>query len=79
MMLESEVANPPATVWQYEYKDQLVYFIPPQCCDVPSRLLDKNCNSVCSPDGGLTGKGDGKCPDFFEQRTNEKLIWRDDR
>lgn len=73
------VSNPPSSVWQYEYNGQTVYFIPQKCCDLPSLLYDKNCNLICSPDGGFTGKGDGKCTDFFEKRTKEKLIWKDDR
>lgn len=44
-----------------------------------SRLFDENCNRICAPDGGKTGKGDGKCPDFFEKRTDEKLVWKDER
>lgn len=73
------VANPPASVWQYEYKGQTVYYIPPRCCDIPSSLYDSNCNLICSPDGGFTGKGDGKCADFAQTATKEKLIWKDDR
>lgn len=73
------VANPPASVWQYEYNGQTVYYIPPRCCDIPSSLYDSNCNLICSPDGGFTGKGDGKCADFAQKRTKEKLIWKDDR
>ena len=74
-----KIRNPPGSVWQYMYNGQTVYFIPQYCCDIPSVLLDENCNSICSPDGGLTGNGDGKCPDFFTTRTEEKLIWSDDR
>ncbi|MHC2993269.1 hypothetical protein OB13_17390 [Pontibacter sp. HJ8] len=73
------VRNPPASVWQYQYNGQTVYYIPPHCCDAPGILFDANCNYICSPDGGFTGQGDGKCNDFFEKRTNEKLIWQDDR
>ncbi|MFH1004578.1 MAG: hypothetical protein V1781_03660 [Bacteroidota bacterium] len=74
-----KVRNPPASVWQYDYNGQTVYYIPPYCCDIPSQLFDNDCNQICSPDGGLSGAGDGKCPDFFSQRKNEKLIWQDDR
>ncbi|WP_018478502.1 DUF6970 domain-containing protein [Pontibacter roseus] len=74
-----DVRNPPAAVWQYEYDGQTVYYIPPYCCDVPSQLYDSNCNLICSPDGGFTGRGDGKCNDFFEKRTNERLVWKDAR
>jgi hypothetical protein len=73
------VRNPPASVWQYNYQDQIVYYIPPHCCDIPSELFDANGNLICSPDGGFTGKGDNKCPDFFTTRTEEKLIWKDNR
>jgi hypothetical protein len=74
-----KIANPPASVWQYEYNGQTVYYIPAVCCDIPSQLLDANCNLICSPDGGFTGKGDGKCTDFAQKRTKEKLIWKDTR
>ncbi|WP_461067746.1 DUF6970 domain-containing protein [Spirosoma horti] len=71
--------EPPAKVYRYSYKGQVVYFIPQRCCDIPSILLDEQCNTVCSPDGGISGRGDGKCADFFASRTEEKLIWEDSR
>lgn len=73
------VGNPPQSIWQYEYKDQLVYFVPAQCCDQFSTLYDKNGNVICSPDGGIGGSGDGRCSDFFIERKNEKIIWKDSR
>ena len=73
------VGNPPQSVWQYVYKGRKVYYVPPQCCDQYSRLLDENGTPLCAPDGGMTGDGDGKCPDFYDERSQEKLIWRDPR
>jgi hypothetical protein len=73
------VGNPPQSIWSYEYNDQVVYFIPAQCCDIYSTLYDASGNVICAPDGGFTGKGDGRCPDFFSQRTSEQLIWQDSR
>ena len=73
------VANPPSSVWKYNYHGETVYYIPPRCCDIGSQLYDNNCNQICSPDGGNSGGGDGKCPDFFTDRTNGELIWQDDR
>lgn len=75
----SPPANPPARVVRYTYKGQTVYYIPPRCCDVPSRLYDLNGERICSPGGGMTGAGDRKCPDFFNERKNEKVIWKDSR
>ena len=74
-----QVRNPPSSVVRYTYHNQIVYFIPAYCCDFPSVLLSSNCDRICSPDGGISGSGDDNCPDFFQKRTNEQIIWQDDR
>ncbi|MFD2514012.1 DUF6970 domain-containing protein [Pontibacter locisalis] len=76
---EQKPANPPAKIHRYTYKGQEVYYLTGRCCDVPSKLYDKHGNILCEPDGGITGRGDGRCPDFFEKRQNETLIWEDKR
>ena len=78
--LESEpVANPPATIGRYDYKGQVVFFLPQRCCDQMSVLYGLDGSVICHPDGGITGKGDGRCSDFFAQRRDERLVWRDSR
>ena len=74
-----EVRNPPARVFSYQYLDQTVYYIPGFCCDIMSTVYDKDGNIICHPDGGITGRGDGRCEDFFEARSEQKLIWSDPR
>lgn len=71
------VGNPPLSIWRYEYNGQVVYFVPAHCCDIPGYLYDEDGNVLCNPDGGIKGVGDGRCTDFFTQRTNEQLIWQD--
>jgi hypothetical protein len=78
-MQEEQTANPPAKVFRYTYKDQQVYYVTGRCCDVPGRVYDMYGNVICEPDGGITGRGDGRCPDFFEERKDETLIWEDKR
>ena len=73
------VANPPASITQYEYKGQTVYFVPQRCCDIFSDLYDADGDIIGHPDGGITGRGDGRVPDFFQERTDEHLIWEDKR
>jgi hypothetical protein len=73
------VANPPQSVWRYDYKGQTVYYTPPQCCDQFSILYDTSGVRMCAPDGGIAGHGDGKCPDFLTERKNGELIWKDSR
>ena len=76
---QQPVANPPASVTRYEYKGEIVYFVPPRCCDVWSDLYRADGTTLCHPNGGLTGNGDGRCPDFFAARKNEHVIWQDPR
>jgi hypothetical protein len=70
-------ANPPIKIYSYLYHSQQVYYIPSRCCDIPGAVYTLQGQQLCQPDGGITGRGDGKCADFFEARTNEKLIWED--
>ncbi len=76
---KNPVGNPPLSIWKYDYNGQTVYFVPAHCCDIPSVVYDASGSQFCSPDGGITGQGDGKCPNFFTERTNEQLIWQDAR
>jgi hypothetical protein len=76
---DAPVGNPPQSIWRYQYNGQDVYYVPAQCCDMFSTLYDASGNVLCAPDGGLDGRGDGKCPDFRDQRTGETLIWQDER
>ena len=69
----------PGSIWRYDYKGNVVFYVPPSCCDVPSALYDQNGNVICVPDGGIAGDGDGRCPDFFQVRTDESRIWIDRR
>ena len=71
--------NPPGSIWRYHYNGRVVFYVPPSCCDVPSALYDGDGNLICAPDGGLTGDGDGRCPDFFRARTQGSRVWVDGR
>src|SRR5438034_11845104 len=73
------VANPPAFIARYDYRGQVVYYLPARCCDIPSNVYNADGAIVCHPDGGFSGSGDGRCSDFFAQRTNEKIVWQDPR
>ena len=73
------VGNPPQSVIQYTYQHKKVFYIPARCCDQYSDLFDDNCNLLGHPDGGLTGKGDGKISNFFSDASDPKTIWKDKR
>ncbi len=71
--------NPPAKIYRYLWEGRTVYYIPPFCCDIPSDLLDSTCALICHPDGGFSGTGDGNCVNFIRDKTNELLVWQDNR
>jgi|SRR5690606_3977041 len=77
------VYNPPASIWQWEYKDSTYYYVTADCCDRFNELYNTNGDLICHPDGGYTGRGDGKCPfDIFSADTvnlKRTLVWKDDR
>lgn len=74
-----EKQNPPRQIYSYMYKGKTVYYVKPPCCDFFSDLYDSSCVLIGHPDGGFTGKGDGKINDFKDSSSYEKLIWKDDR
>jgi len=63
-----------AFVYRYENHGEKVYLISPGCCDMFTELYDEECNYICAPSGGFTGKGDGKCKNLDLQ--NEVIIWK---
>jgi hypothetical protein len=73
------VWNPPAEIHEYEYKGQRMFALSAPCCDFFNTVVDENCNYICAPSGGFTGKGDGKCTDFFKVGKHIKLVWKDER
>lgn len=73
------VASPPAFIARYDYRGEVVYFLPARCCDVWSTVYSTDGAILCHPDGGLGGAGDGRCPAFFAERKNEQIVWRDPR
>ncbi|MFD1468054.1 DUF6970 domain-containing protein [Hymenobacter caeli] len=71
--------NPAYEIWQYTYHGQKVYLVTSSCCDQYITLYDECLNVLCAPSGGITGRGDGRCPEFYQLSTNRQLVWRDPR
>lgn len=74
-----EIKNPPIKIYSYSYNGMTVYYETAPCCDMFSNLYNKECVLLGHPDGGITGRGDGKFPDFATIATNQKLVWEDKR
>lgn len=76
-MTSQPVGNPPGSIYRCTYQNATVYYLPPQCCDQFSALISSDCTPICAPDGGFTGRGDGRCTDFT--RASCTLVWQDPR
>ena len=72
------VANPPVQIVRQQYESGVFYYVPSRCCDIWSDLYDAEGALVCHPDGGITGGGDGQCPDLGDP-IREEIVWRDPR
>jgi hypothetical protein len=77
--LAAAPTNPPTQIISYRYRGQSVYYRPPYCCDVQGVVFDADGAVMCHPDGGFTGKGDGRCADFVQARSDCAVVWRDPR
>lgn len=71
--------NPAYEIWQYTYQGRKVYLVTSSCCDDYITLYDECLNVLCAPSGGISGKGDGRCPEFYQLSTGRQLVWRDPR
>jgi hypothetical protein len=78
--LEAEpLANPSGLIARYEFRGKPVYYVPARCCDIWSTVYQGDGTILCHPDGGFGGRGDGQCPTFLAERSNEHIVWRDPR
>jgi hypothetical protein len=71
------VTYPPASIARYWYRNQTVYFMPPGYHALSGTLFDAEGVLMCHP--GVGRNDDGRCPDFFETRSEEEIVWRDSR
>ncbi|MEO8415113.1 MAG: hypothetical protein ABI472_15705 [Ginsengibacter sp.] len=66
----------PLYLSRYTYKQHTVYYMASPCCDRYNVVYDSACNILGYPDGGFTGKGDGKMKDFNKEGSEGKVIWK---
>jgi len=57
-----------------EENTELTAHIPGPCCGNP--FAGNATNEKIKFHPGITGMGDGRCPDFLSERTDERIIWR---
>lgn len=73
--MAAEPNGSPQSVSRCNYKNQTVYYLVSPCCDKYNIVYDSACNILGYPDGGFTGKGDGKMPDFANEASGKQIVW----
>jgi hypothetical protein len=61
-------------VYSYLVDGTTYYLFVPGCCDQFIELYDDQCHYICAPSGGITGQGDGNCPQW-SGTPETTLIW----
>ncbi|MEZ6062495.1 MAG: hypothetical protein R3C19_19290 [Planctomycetaceae bacterium] len=69
-------SNVPAFAQRATYDGRTVYYTSAAVPDGFGSLYDEDGTLLGHPDGGLNGKGDGRCSDYFEAATNVTTIWK---
>lgn len=71
----------PDRVLSAQLEGRQYFYIPGACCDQFNGLYDESGQYLCAPDGGFSGRGDGKCSDASRQVMGEKMhpVWQDPR
>ncbi|MEL6637833.1 MAG: hypothetical protein AAFW73_09690 [Bacteroidota bacterium] len=65
-------------MYRGSYRGEVVYYwTGDQIADGWSSLYSADCQLLCHPDGGVDGRGDGRCTDF--ERSELQLVWEHPR
>lgn len=65
----------PSTIWRIIHQGAPAFYLVSPCCDQFNPLLDAGGKEICSPSGGFTGAGDGKCPHPMDAGTGAIRLW----
>ena len=68
--------NAPVQIDEYNYNGKTVFLLTAPCCDQFNTLYDDSCKMICSPSGGITGRGDRTCDNFSKNASFVKLVWK---
>lgn len=63
------------SVSRLQHKGATAYLFHANCCDQFNTLYDADGRELCSPSGGHTGDGDGKCPIPEDPGTARVVVW----
>lgn len=71
-----EQIGKPDQVFRFIYRQRPYFYLTASCCDRFNTVYTDTGQRVCAPDGGFTGRGDGKCPDNLHiDQVSLQRVW----
>lgn len=71
---KNELEQNPTEIKEYTFNGETVYLSIMPCCDRLNIIHSVTGEELCKT-GGITGKGDNKCPEFYKEAKLIKTIW----
>jgi hypothetical protein len=65
----------PAYVARVVYHGEPSFFVMAGCCDQFNVLFDRCGTELCAPSGGISGIGNGRCPDYENEAESDLRVW----
>ncbi len=65
----------PLQIWQLMYQGKPAFYMVEDCCDRMNTLHDSAGYARCAPSGGISGRGDGRCPVPLPPNDQMRLVW----
>ena len=72
---QSALRLQPQQIWALNYEGKPAFYVVEACCDRMNTLHDGAGYARCAPTGGVTGKGDRRCPAPLPPREEMRLVW----
>ncbi|WP_324548747.1 hypothetical protein [Ottowia sp.] len=73
--IATSVRDRPQAIWSLRYQGQPAFYVQAPCCDQFNTLHDAAGATICVPDGGFIGRGDGKCSAPLPPSDQMRLVW----
>ena len=75
MSVRDAARGAPIEIWRIQHKGQPAYYFISAGYDQYDPLFSATGQQLCSPSGGFSGFGDGKCPKPVDKGSKVDFVW----
>lgn len=74
--LDRLVSASAQTIDRYTWNGADYFHVDHGCCDQYLEVYKADtCELVCAPSGGIDGRGDGRCPSFYDEAVDQGTVY----